>query len=139
VQSVPDSQKQEGLEQIKRDPLYVAQHFSDPRFTFTAAGTQKIGDVEARILDVQADGTAIRYFVDPQSGHILRQQYRGAGPSGPFEGETDLSDWKSMDGLNIASRRVNKQNGKPSSTVEVVELQVNPPVNASLFERPKPQ
>ena len=136
VQNVPESQKQESLDQLKRDPLFVAQHLSDPKFTFTAAGTEKIGDVEAGILDIGADGVPVRYYVDPRSGRILRQQYRGLGPEGPFQGETDLSEWKDMGGLTIAARRVNKQNGKPSSTVEILELQVNPPIDGRFFERP---
>jgi zinc protease len=136
VQSVPESQKQESLDQLKRDPVFVAQHLSDPKFTFTAAGTQKVQDVEARVLDVGADGVPVRYYVDPGTGRILRQQYRGVGPGGPFEGETDLSDWKDMGGITMAAHRVNKQNGKPSSIVDVLELQVNPPIDSKLFERP---
>ena len=50
--SMPPAQKNEMLSQLHHDLVYVAQHADDPTFTFTAAGTEKIGDVDAAILDI---------------------------------------------------------------------------------------
>src|SRR6266404_814916 len=70
VRDFPASQKAETLEQIKRDPIFIASHWKDPNVFFTAGGTEKVGDIEARIVDVNAAGAAIRWFVDPKTGHI---------------------------------------------------------------------
>ena len=136
VREIPSSQRKESLEQIKRDMTFIAQHVDDPKFTFTAGGTEKVGDVETKIVDVNADGTPIRWYVDPKSGHILRETYTAVGSSGPFQGQTDLSDWKTFDGFSLPSKHVNKQNGQDSSVVTFTEIHINPDVDPKLFEKP---
>jgi zinc protease len=133
---LPPAQNNETLQQIQRDPIYIGQHLNDPAFIFFAGGTEKIGDVETRIVDVSSGKMTIRWFVDPQSGHILRELYQTLGPTGPVPGETDLSDWKTTDGITLPTQHKNKENGKDSSTVEFVGVQFNPPVDPKLFEKP---
>ena len=142
VRDLPPAQKKETLEQLERDPVYIGQHLNDPAFIFYADGTEKIGDVQAGIVDVSAGDMTIRWFVDPQSGHILRETYETLGRSGPVPGETDLSDWETTDGIALPKLHKNKENGKDSSTVEFTSVQFNPPVDPKLFEKPdeaKPQ
>ncbi|PYX33717.1 MAG: hypothetical protein DMG81_20905 [Acidobacteria bacterium] len=136
VRPIPASGAKESLEQIKRDPTFIGSHLEDPKFTFAANGSEKVGEVDAKILDVNADGTAIRWYVDPQSALILRESYTATGPSGPFHGETELSDWKVFDGVNFPTRHVNKQDGKDSSTVTFTEVHINPQVDPKLFDKP---
>src|SRR4051812_22650848 len=71
TQPMPADQKKETLEQIKRDPIFIASHWKDPNVLFHAAGTEKVGDIDSRIVDVNAAGAAIRWFVNPSDGHIL--------------------------------------------------------------------
>ncbi len=136
VRDFPASQKAETLEQIKRDPIFIASHAKDPDVFSIAGGTEKVGDIEARIVDVNAAGTAIRWFVDPQSGHILKETYRTLSQSGPVEGETDLDNWKTMNGLTIPFLRHNKQNGQDSSTAEYTSFEFNPKIDPKIFEKP---
>jgi zinc protease len=136
VRSLPEPQRKESLEQVKRDLTFIAQHADDPRFTFTASGSERIGDVEAKIVDVNADGTAIRWYVDPKSGRVLRETYAAFGASGPFQGQTDLSDWKIFDGISFPVKHVNRQNGKNSSIVTFTEVHFNPEVDPKLFDKP---
>ena len=136
VREIPSSQRKESLEQIKRDMTFIAQHLDDPMFTFTADGSEKIGDVETKVVDVNADGTPIRWYVDPKTGHVLRETYTAVGTSGPFQGETDLSDWKTFDGFSLPAKHTNKQNGQDSSVVIFTEMHFNPEVDPKLFEKP---
>ena len=136
VQAWPDSRKTETLEQIKRDPVFIASHSKDPNVFFRAAGTGKVGEVEAHIVDVNAAGAAIRWFVDPQTGHILRETYRSIGQHGPVQGETDLDNWKPVSGLTLPMLRHNKQDGQDSSTAEYTALEFNPAVDPKLFDKP---
>ncbi len=136
VRDFPASQKAESLEQIKRDPIFIAAHWKDPNVFFHAAGTEKVGDIETRIVDVNAAGAAIRWFVDPQTGHILKETYRTLGPSGPAQGETILENWKPLGGLSVPLVRKNKQNGEDSSTAEYTALEVNPTVDSKIFDKP---
>jgi len=132
----PTSQKTETLEQIKRDPIFIAGRAKDPNVFFRAAGTEKVGDIEARIVDVNAAGAAIRWFVDPQNGHILKETYKTISQHGPVQGETDMDSWKPVSGLTIPTVRHNKQDGQDSSTAEYTALEFNPTVDPKLFEKP---
>ncbi len=136
VHDFPASQKTETLEQIKRDPIFIAAHFKDADMFFTANGTEKVGDVEARIVDVSAAGAVLRWFVDPNSGHILKETYMTLSQGAPVQGETDMENWKTIGGLTLPLIRRNKQNGQDSSTAEITALEVNPTVDPKLFEKP---
>jgi hypothetical protein len=137
MRDFPASQKAETLEQIKRDPIFIASHWKDPNVFFNAGGSEKVGDIDARIVDVSAAGVAIRWFVDPKSGHILKETYRTLGQSGPVEGETDMENWKPISGLTLPLVRHNKQNGQDSSTSEFTALELNPTVDPKLFDKPE--
>jgi zinc protease len=136
VRDLPESRKKESLEQIKRDLVFIAQHEDDPSFFFAAGGREKIGDVEASIVDINAQGTAMRWYIDPKSGRILRETYPAMGQSGPVQGQTDLADWKNFDGVTLPAKRLNKQNGQDSSVVEFLDIHFNPQVDAKVFEKP---
>jgi len=99
TRSMPPAQKEEMLSQLHHDLVYVAQHADDPAFTFTAAGDEKIGDVDAAILDIGGAIPWVRWYIDSKTGYILREKYKGMGQMGQFDGETDLSDWRTADGL----------------------------------------
>jgi zinc protease len=134
--AMPPAQKTEMLSELHHDLVYVAQHVDDPAFTFTAAGTQKIGDVDASILDIGGAIPWVRWYIDPKSGYILREQYKGTGQAGQFDGETDLSDWRADDGLTMPRLHQNKQNGQQTSLAEFKKIEINPPLDPNLFEKP---
>jgi len=136
TRNLPEAQKSESMQQIHRDMIYIGQHLDDPAFVFNAAGTEKIGDLEARILDVHAGDMTMRWFVDPESGHVVRETYEAVGRTGPFHGETDLSDWRTTDGITLPAMHQNKENGSDSSIVEFTRVQFNPPLDPKLFQAP---
>ena len=136
TRSMPPAQKDEMLAQVHHDLMYVAQHVDDPSFTFTAGGTQKIGDIDAAVLDIGGAIPWVRWYVDPKTGYIVREQYKGMGQTGQFDGETDLSDWRSVDGITLPYTHKNKQNGQETSLVEYKKIEINPVVDAKLFEKP---
>ena len=135
-QDLPPSQKAETTAQIKRDPVYIGQHLNDPSFVFAASGTEQIGDVETRVVDVSGDGIAMRWFVDPKTSRILRETYQAIGPNGPFQGQTDLSDWRSVDGVMLPFLHTNQQDGQDSGSSQFTSVKFNPAIDAKLFERP---
>ena len=136
TRSMPPAQKTEMLAQLHHDLVYIAQHADDPAFTFTAAGTEKIGDVDAAILDIGGAIPWVRWYVDPKTGRILREKYKGMGQSGSFDGESDLSDWRTADGLTMPYKHQNKQDGKDTSTAEFKKIDLNPVLDPKLFAKP---
>ncbi len=133
---LPAAQKNETIEEIQRDPIYIGQHLNDPAFIFFANGTEKIGDVETHILDVRAGEVSIRWFVDPKTGRCLPRSLRDDRPRRSGPAQTDLSDWKTTDGITLPALHKNKQNGQDSSTVEFTSVQFNPPIDPKMFEKP---
>jgi zinc protease len=136
MRDFPASQKAETLEQIKRDPVFIASHWKDTNVFFRAGGTEKVGDTVATIVDVNAAGAAIRWFVDPETGRILKETYRTLSQGQPVQGETDMDNWKPVNGLNVPFIRRNKQDGQESSTAEYTSLEFNPTVDPKLFDKP---
>jgi hypothetical protein len=136
VRPMPDSQKQESLNGLQRELWFVAQHANDPQYTFTASGTEKIGNVEAAILDIHDGSQQWRWYVDPQTGHILRAQFEAHSPQGPATDVVDLSDWKTVDGVTVPFHQEVTSNGTPAMSITVTDMQVNPPVDPKLFEKP---
>ena len=134
--SMPPAQKTEMLSQLQHDLVYVAQHADDPSFTFTAAGTEKVGDVDAAVLDIGGAIPWVRWYIDPKSGYILREKYKAMGQSGPFEGESDLADWRAADGITMPYKHQNKQDGKETSSAEVKKIEFNPQLDPKLFTKP---
>ncbi len=134
--NLPAAQKTEMMAQMHHDLVYVAQHAEDPAFTFAAAGTEKIGAIDAAILDIGGAIPWLRWYVDPSNGHILREQYKGMGQGGPFDGQTELSDWRTADGLTMPYKHENKQNGQATSTAEFKKIELNPQLDPKMFEKP---
>ncbi len=133
---LPASERSENMAQIHRHLIYIGQHLDDPQSVFFAQATEQIGQVETRMLDVRVGDMAIRWFVDPKSGYVLRELYQGRGPSGPFHGETDLSDWKTTSGITLPALHKNKQDGRQTSIVERTAIDFPSTFDPHLFERP---
>ncbi|HEV2467857.1 MAG TPA: pitrilysin family protein [Candidatus Sulfotelmatobacter sp.] len=134
--SMPPQQKTDIMAQLHHDLVYIAQHADDPAFTFAAAGTEKIGDTDAAILDIGGAVPWVRWYIDPKTGYILREKYKGMGQMGSFDGETELTDWRTTDGLTLPFKHDNKQNGSATSTSEYQKIEVNPQLDPKLFEKP---
>lgn len=135
-QNLPPAMKTEYSQQIRRDIIYIAQHADDPAFSFAAGGSEKIGDLDASILDVSGGDVAMRWFVDQKTGRVVREIYQAMGQSGPSMHETDLDDWQTQDGLTLSRLHTNKENGEVGSTAKFTSIQINPSVDPSLFAKP---
>jgi zinc protease len=136
ARDLPESQKDDMLSRIKRDLIYVAQHADDSNLIFSAAGTEKIGDVEARLLDVSAGGVSVRWSVDPTTGHVLRARWQENGPEGPGEIVADYSDWRTDDGVTQPYQETQSRNGEVALTADMVKFEINPALDMKIFEKP---
>lgn len=136
VHDVPAYQKQESLEQIVRDPLYLASHWKDPDIRFSQIGSDRVNGVPAEIVDIAAGAVRVRWFVEEKSKRLVREEYLAVGEHGRISAATDLSDWRAMGGLVVPAKHENYQEGRPTSVVTQTGLEVNPAVDAKAFERP---
>jgi zinc protease len=137
TRDLPASQREDTLKGLKHEIWYVAQHADDPQFSFAAQGKEKIGDVEAQVLDINGGGDQLRWFVDPDTGHVLRAQFQGNSPTGPAPQVVESSDWKTVDGVTLPFHEEISANGQPSVSIVVSNLEFNPTVDAKIFDKPE--
>ncbi|MGH9509008.1 MAG: M16 family metallopeptidase [Terriglobales bacterium] len=136
TRELPPPMKAEMVKDAKREMITVAQHADDPKYVFTAGGTVKVGDLETKILDINADGQQARWYVDPRSGRVLRASYQVMEMTGPVERVADYSEWKTVDGITLPMKNKITSNGQDSGAVEATEVVINPAVDPKLFEKP---
>jgi zinc protease len=133
---LPASQRDERLKGLRREVWYIAQHADDPQFAVSAQGKEKVGDAEAAVLDISAGGEQVRWFVDTKTGRLLRASFQAVSATGPATQVEDYSDWKTVEGLNLPFHVEISANGKPSASVAVSSYEINPVVDAKIFEKP---
>ncbi len=136
VQDLPPGMKDELLKQVRRVPLLLAQKADDPKLVAAAAGTEKIGDVEARILDVTYDGASVRWYLDPTTFRILRSAHTSFGPQGEAKIVSEYSDYKLVDGFPVAFHLEVISNGSKDQVLALEECKINPGVEAKIFDKP---
>jgi len=136
TKDLPPEMGEELLRQIRRVPLLIAQHVDDPKLVVSASGTEKIGDVDARILDVTYAGASVRWFLDPTTYRILRTVHKSKGPQGEVTVSSDYSDYKIVDGIPVAFHLEVTTNGQKDQILALEECKINPGADAKLFEKP---
>lgn len=137
TEDMPDAQKEDAMNQLKTSEIQVAQHADDPKYTFTAAGSAKVGGVDAQILDVDADGAQAQWFVDPKTGRVLRTSQHVVDMAGPAQRVLDFSDWKEFGGIPFPTQAKITRDGQDGGSLEVKDVEINPPVDEKLFAKPQ--
>ena len=114
----------------------MAQHADDPKYSFAAAGTKKIGDVDANVLKINADGADATWYLDPKTNLPLRSEFSAVGQAGPVTRTLDFADWKAVDGVLLYMSRTVSENGKVTSQETVKQWVVNPNIDPKLWQIP---
>lgn len=136
VRPLPASQKEDSINGMKRSVWSLAQHLNDPQYVFSAQGTEKIGDVNAAVLDIRAGQQQFRWYVDPKTGYVLREQSTATGQTGPETRVADLSDYKAVDGITVPFHEEVSINGTPALSIAVSSYEFNPAIDPKIFEKP---
>ena len=132
-QDMPSAMRDESLRNVKRDLIYIAQHASDAKFTFTDDGNDDIKGVATRTLTINADGTELKWYVDPSNGHVLRAAFHASTMRGPVDRVVDYSDWRDTGGLSLPFKRTVTENGETASEDTIKSIELNPAVDPKLF------
>ena len=138
-QDLPPVVRSELLKQIQRIPLHLVQKAADPKLVAAAAGTAKVGEIDAALLDLRYGEVAVRWFVEPATGKIVRTEHTTTTPEGKTaQMVSDYSDYKIVDGFPIAHRLEVWTNGEKDQTLVMDECKINAGVDPILFEKPPP-
>lgn len=137
VQDLPTTMRDELLRQVQRGAFYLAQKAGDPKLAVRAGGEEKVGEIRAQILDVNYPGVAVRWFVDPLTGRILRSTHDATSPEGKaVRVVSDYSDFRTDDGVTLPHRLEVVTDGNPDQTLVLDEVKINAGADPKLFERP---
>lgn len=132
---MPGSQRDAQLAEMKGETINVLKNLDNPKYTFTAGATEKIGDVQARALAVNADGTSYTWWIDPASGRILRKVGQARGPQ-PGEQITDYLEWRDVNGVKIPAASTITRAGEKVGEMRVKDAEMNPAIDAKAWEKP---
>ena len=134
-QDMPGSQRDMMRTESRADIINVLKNTDNPKYVFTVTGTEKVGTVDAQALTINADGTSVKWLVDPSSGKILRRIAQS--PRG--EAVTEYTEWKAFNGITLPVAFTTATNGQQSGSGKVTLMEINPTVDPKIFEKPVPK
>jgi hypothetical protein len=113
-------------------PLHIHQLFPDLRVEYP----EKIGDRETYVLFCQREGRlAAKLYFDPQSGLLVRLVHFSDSPLGVNPSQADYSDYRDVDSVQVPFRVTVSVPGS-TSTVRIIEVRQNIPIDAARFVKP---
>ena len=138
-QDLPTGMRDELLRQIQRTALFLGQKADDPKLVVKAAGEEKVGEIPARILEISYGDIAVRWFVDPASGRIVRTAHESLSPAGKkVNVVSDFTDFKTTDGFTLPHHIEVVTDGSPDQSVVLDEVKINPGYDPKIFVKPPP-
>ena len=135
TQDLPSSRREAAVNDMKTDFMHILRNAENPKYVFAAAGTENIGGVNARVLEISPEGGTVRWYVDPATGRLMRT-VRNTQGSGPAETITDYTEWKKFGSLNMPTVATITRNGEKAAEMRVTNVEVNPAVDANAFVKP---
>jgi hypothetical protein len=88
-------------------------------------------------LEVQSPAMApLTIAFDPTTGLIARQQYPLSPVTGAAAAEETFSDYRDVDGLQVAFRAVVRRPGMPTVERTIRRVEYNIPLDPALFAKP---
>lgn len=135
TQDIPSSQRESMTGDLKTEILAILKNIGTPKYVFTAGATEKIGGVDARLVEINADGATMKWYVDPATGRILRSASRAGGPM-PGEAVTDYTEWKKFGELMLPAAMTSTRNGERMASTVVTAVEVNPAIDPAAFVKP---
>ena len=136
AQPMPDSQRAEMGKGMRRQPIVMAQHRNDTDFKTQHLGSDEVDGVKVEVVLVTIAGDETRLFIDPATGRVLRQAYRGQSQGAPGEFIANYSDFKQVSGVTFAFKTEVTMNGEPVQSSVSEEIALNPQVDAAMFAKP---
>jgi predicted Zn-dependent peptidase len=134
---LPASQLENMQRSALRDPLELLKRRHEDGFVATALAPEEVDGETFRRVQVELDGKVTVASLDAE-GHVVRMAYRDTGPGGaPGDAVRVFDDFRQVDGLTVPFHVTASFDGDQVLSATVQELEVNPEVDESRFERPE--
>ena len=129
---MPESNRTAIFKELYHDPIFLLRARRLPDFKAWA-------DSEER-LEVELPEFTTTLGIDPRTGRVVNQTYRGRGPGG-LVGEIVIkySDFRTVEGLSLPFKTEATFDGQPfpagSATIDAITI--NGPIDPSSFKKPQ--
>ena len=134
VREAPPQLAMEIRSNVQRDMIPLLIGLSDGRVTATRAADEIDGTRKFPVLYVHGGGMRpVSMVLDPDSLAVLRQRYDLENATI----EERFSDYRDVEGLQVAFRAELLRNGTPLLERTLKDIDFNPPLESSLFSRPR--
>ena len=130
TQDLPASQRAGMQNESRQDLLTVLKN--PESYTFNVTGSEKIGDINAQVLEINTGSSTFKWYVDPATGRILRKVAQGR----MGEQVTDYMEWKKFGGVNLPVAFSVTSGGQPAGGGKLTTVEINPPVDPNAFAKP---
>lgn len=116
-------------EEMKFDPVRIAQHLSD--YIFTPLGVEQQDGASVDVVKISADGMDYIWRIDSQTGRLVSAKHQTSAG----EMTVEYSDYRQVDGINLPFKKRTVTSDR-NTDMTVTSYKVNPDVDGSLFLRP---
>ncbi len=135
VQEVPKEERESAIAELRSDLFSVVQNIGKPSYKFAAHGTVNVSGVDAKVVQIEADGMLLHWYVDPKDGRVLRTVTRNTSRDSGLVVK-DFSGWRTFEGIRYPTTSVISQDGKVTGKVHVSNIELNPELPSEIFDIP---
>lgn len=140
TQPLPEPDQAAVYKDLNREPLVLLRARTKPGFKAWAAGSDKVGATSVERLEVELPGFTAVLGIDPATGRVLSQTYRGRGPGGAVgEIAINYSDFRTVEGVSLPFKINATFDGQdfPALSATVEAATINGEVDVNSFKKPK--
>lgn len=123
--------------QMKESSKYgfqVLRQIHQPGYRVRPLADAEVAGTPALVVAVSdAEGHTTEFFIDPHTHLVLKTRYRVRGQ----QLEETYAEYQAVDGIQVPHRVTIFQNGVKLFAFSVGEVEINPDIDESLFEKPE--
>jgi hypothetical protein len=134
VQTAPPEVQKDFEQSIRRDVIALLLSVARDEATVRPIGSSAD---PLQAIEVSAAGLApVTLYIDPVSGLVMKQAYSSTGPAGQQLTEELFSDYRTVDGLQVAFKAQVKRDGATVIERAVKDYRYNVAIDPTLFKKP---
>lgn len=140
AREIPQADQAAIYKELNHELIVLLRARTKSDFKAWAAGNGKVGETTVERVEIELPGFTTVLGIDPATGRVLTQTYRGRGPGGVL-GEIALnySDFRSLEGMSLPFKISATFDGQayPALSATLETATINGQIDASSFKKPK--
>ena len=137
---MPETNRAAIYKELNHELIMLFRARARADFKAWVAGNDRVGETAVERLEVELPEFMTVLGIDPATGRVLSQTYRGRGPGGVL-GEIVIkySDFRTVEGFSLPFKTTATLDGQPfpaqSTTIEAITI--NAQIDPASFKKPK--